>query len=99
MGNIPSIRKHIDIINEFVSDPRDKEEGSNQTILISNISWDVSPEEEVNFPKRVTTTMHDVEEAADPYAEYDDDDTMAKIGDWLQSTYGGGLSNFEFKSI
>ena len=95
------MRDYMNIIKEFAfGHEEDRGGDNNQTILVHNIVWDVSPEEEAKLPTRVTTTLHDVEEAADPYADEEHrDDLMHKIGDWLQSTYGGGLSNFEYRLL
>ena len=94
------MRDFINIINEFASDPSGGEGDGNQTILVFNILWDVSDEEAAELPTRVTTTLHDVQEAADPYADEEDrDDLMSQIGQWLQSNYGWHLSNFEYRFV
>jgi hypothetical protein len=93
------MRRYLDIIREF-SDPNEEDDDGNQTILVYNIVWDVSPEEEAKLPKRVSTTLHDVQEAADPYADEENrDDLMLQIGQWLEANYGGGLSNFEYRFL
>lgn len=93
------MRKYIDILNEFVISPDDQGgDDGNQTILITNIIWDVEPEEEAKYPKKVTTSLYDVEEEADPHAD-DPDDLMSKIGQWLQNTYDWRLSDFQYRLI
>lgn len=95
------IRRYIRLV-EFLSDDYDDDgdDGRDQTIRVFNIVWDVTPEEGGEFPESVTTTLHEVEEAADPYAdERDRDDLERKIGNWLESTYDFGLSNFDYEII
>lgn len=97
------MRQYINIIKEFTEndfDDNNDNNGDDQTILVFNILWDVDPDLEKDFPKRVATTLHEVEEAADPYADAEyRDDLMHKIGNWLESKYGFGLSNFDYKFI
>lgn len=94
------MRNFIDLMTEFVSEfDRDHGGGNNGMILIHNIVWDVDPSEaeELKLPKRATTSMEAVEEAADPYADPEDrDNLMYKIGDWLTSTYDCRLSDFDY---
>lgn len=93
------MRQFINIIREFAFDDQSDRDGDeNQTILVFDILWDVSEEEEADLPKRITTTLHDVEEAADPYAD-EGADLMDKIGDWLMSNYDSRLSNFDYRLI
>lgn len=65
----------------------------------SHIVWDMDSEEAeaLKLPTSVTTTVDEVEEAADPYADdAENRDFMLKVGEWLTSTYDSRLSNFDY---
>jgi hypothetical protein len=72
---------------------------SGKTVVIHDIVWDLDDEEieALGLPSRAVTTVDEVNDAADPYADEDvRDDPMHMIGNWLTSTYHGNLSNFDF---
>lgn len=74
--------------------------GRGSKVNIFDIVWDVGPEEEAILPKTATTTVAEVEDEFDPYADEEDhEDMMKKIGYWLQQTYHPGLSNFDYHIV
>lgn len=79
--------------------PEDDGEPRSKRIEIFDILWDMDAEERqmLELPTQVVTTLADVEEAADPYADEEDQGNMMHmIGDWLTSTYDARLSNFDY---